>query len=310
MNEYCWKPLLSVALMLIAILTILSFLIVGTGEASPVVVSVQSVDVPPYNEALRGFNSVCRAESKRIVLSESDNGGLVQQVNRMGPDLVLAIGLDALRAVKEIAHLPILYMMVLNPESVRKEGANITGVSMNIPQEKQLDIILKVLPGITRIGLLYDSEKTGHFVARNQKAGVAAGIRILAREVKTAREVPLALTQMEAVPEALWLLPDLTVISPETVEFLFNYSMAHKIPVIAFSEQYLAIGAFMSISLDVFELGRQTGQMANTVFDGKPLTQISPAEAQKAVVTINRTVAENLGIPINDAAINGIRIVN
>jgi putative ABC transport system substrate-binding protein len=115
---------------------------------------------------------------------------------------------------------------------------------------------------------------------------------------------------LEAVPDALWLLPDLTVISPETVEFLFNYSMAHKIPVIAFSEQYLALGAFMSISLDVYELGRQTGEMANTIFGGKPLTQIPPAEAQKTVVTINRTVAGNLGIPIHDAALNGIRIVD
>jgi putative tryptophan/tyrosine transport system substrate-binding protein len=296
--------------MLKTILAILSILIVGISEARPVVVSVQSVDVLPYNEALRGFNSVCQAESKRIVLSESPIGGLAQQLTGMAPDLVLAIGLDALRAVKALSHRPILYMMVLNPESVLKEGTDITGVSMNLPQEKQLDIILKVLPGVTRVGLLYDPENTGRLVARNQKAAIGAGIRILARVVKTAREVPQALIQMEEAPQALLLLPDLTVISPETLEFLFNYSMTRKIPVIAFSEQYLALGAFMSISLDVYELGRQTGDMANMIFDGKPLKRISPAEAQKAVVTINRTVAENLGIPINKVALNGIRIVD
>jgi putative tryptophan/tyrosine transport system substrate-binding protein len=296
--------------MLITILTILSFLIVGTGDASPLVVSVQSVDVPPYNEALKGFSDVCRAENKRIILSESKDGDMAQKVKEMGPDLILAIGLDALRAVKDLSHLPILYTMVLNPESVRKDAPNITGVSMNIPQEKQLDIILKALPGATRIGLLYDPEQTGYFVARNQKAAAAAGVQILARVVKTAREVPTALTQMDVMPEVLWLLPDLTVITPETVEFLFNFSLAHKIPVISFSEQYLALGAFMSISLDVFELGRQTGEMANKVLDGIPVKRISPAEAKKTVVTINRTVAEKLGIPINNAARNGFRLVD
>jgi putative tryptophan/tyrosine transport system substrate-binding protein len=299
-------------MMRITILTILSFLIVGIGEASPVVVSVQSVDVPPYNETLSGFNSVCRAENKRIVLSElkEKDGDLAQKVNAMGPDLILAIGLDALRAVKDLSRLPILYTMVLNPEPVRKDAPNITGVSMNIPPEKQLDIVLKVLPGRTRIGLLYDPEQTGSFVARNQKAAAAAGIRIVARVVKTAREVPFALTQMDVIPDVLWLLPDLTVIAPETVEFLFNFSLAHKIPVISFSEKYLTLGAFMSISLDVFELGRQTGEMANMILDGRSLKQIPPAEAQKAVVTINRTVAEKLGIPIGDAARNGIRIAD
>jgi putative tryptophan/tyrosine transport system substrate-binding protein len=296
--------------MRITILTILSFLIVGTGEASPLVVSVQSVDVAPYNEALNGFNSVCRAENKRIVLSESKEDDLAQKVNAMNPDLILAIGLDALRAVKELSRLPILYTMILNPEPVRNDTPHITGVGMNIPQEKQLDTILKVLPRTTRIGLLYDPEKTGHFVARNQKAAAAAGVQILARVVKAARDVPLTLTQMDVMPDVLWLLPDLTVITPETVEFLFNFSLAHKIPVVSFSEQHLALGAFMSISLDVFELGRQTGAMANTILDGGSLKHISPAEAKKAVVTINRTVAEKLGIPISDAVSSGIRIVN
>jgi putative tryptophan/tyrosine transport system substrate-binding protein len=296
--------------MLIIILTLLSLLIAGTGEAGPVVASVQSVDVAPYNEALSGFESVCHAENKRIFLSELKDGDLAQKVGTMGPDLILAIGPDALLAVKALSHLPILYTMVLNPKSVGKEAPNITGVSMNVPQEKQLDIILKVLPGTTHISMLYNPEETGHFVIRSQKAAAVAGVQILAHAVKTAREVPVALTQMEATPKVLWLLPDQTVVSPETVRFLFDFAIACKIPVISFSKQYLAFGAFMSIGVDVFDLGRQTGEMANMILDGKPLKKVSPAEAQKVVVTINRTVAGKLGIPINDAALSGVLVVD
>lgn len=176
--------------MLIIILTILSLLFAGTGDAGPVVASVQSMDVAPYNEAFSGFESVCHAENKRIFLSELKEGTLAQKLSAISPDLILAIGPDALHAVKELSPLPILYTMVLNPEPVLKEASHITGVSINIPQEKQLDIILKILPGTTRIGLLYNPEETGSFVARSQKAGTAAGVRILAHAVKTAREVP------------------------------------------------------------------------------------------------------------------------
>lgn len=118
------------------------------------------------------------------------------------------------------------------------------------------------------------------------------------------------MTKMEATPEVLWLLPDQTVISPETVRFLFDFAIAYKIPVVSFSKQYLAFGAFMSIGVDVFDIGRQTGEMANRIFNGKPTDKIAPAEAQKVVVTINRTVAGKLGIPINDTAFSGIRVVN
>ncbi|MFH0727361.1 MAG: ABC transporter substrate-binding protein [Pseudomonadota bacterium] len=296
--------------MLTILLTILSLLIAGAGEAGPVVASVQSMNVAPYNEAFSGFESVCHAENERIYLSELKEGDIAQKIGAMGPDLILAIGPDALLAVRDLSHLPILYTMVLNPEPLRKAASHITGVSINIPQEKQLDIILKALPGTTRIGLLYNPEETGSFVARSQKAAAAAGIRILAHAVKTAREVPPALTKMEATPEVLWLLPDQTVISPETVRFLFDFAIAYKIPVISFSKQYLAFGAFMSIGVDVFDLGRQTGEMANMILDGKPLAKVTPAEAQKVVVTINRTVAGKLGIPINNAALGGIHVVD
>jgi ABC-type uncharacterized transport system substrate-binding protein len=46
------------------------------------------------------------------------------------------------------------------------------------------------------------------------------------------------------------------------------------------------------------------------IIGGKPIKQIPPAEAQKAVVTINRKVAEKLGISTHDVVQNGIRIVD
>lgn len=308
--EPCCMEVSVVVFTLKYLISFLSIVIIGVAEAKPFVVVVQSMDVAPYNEALEGFKNVCRAENRRFILSETGHGEITQKINSLSPDLVLAVGLDALRAVKDLNYPPILYTMVLNPESLVKEMPNITGVSMNVPQEKQLSYVLKVLPGLTRIGMLYDPQKTGQYVLRNRKAAADVGIQILSHEVKSAREVPQTLTNMAVKPDALWLLPDLTVITPETLEYLFSFSLSQKMPVISFSEQYLALGAFMSISLDVFEMGRQTGEIANKILEGKPVRQIPPAEAQKAVVIVNRKVAEKLGISTSDVAQGGIRIVD
>ena len=108
--------------------------------------------------------------------------------------------------------------------------------------------------------------------------------------VRDPREVPGAITDMNPRPDALWLLPDVTVVTPDTLEFIFSFTISNHIPLILFSERYLALGAFMSISFDLFDMGRQGGEMANQILSGTPVKKVPPAEAQKAVITINKTV--------------------
>lgn len=295
--------------MLKTFLTLLCCLLTGMAEASPVVVAVQSVEIQPYAQALSGFQSACPANTRRLVLFGEKPDVLPGKIDKIRPDLVLAIGLDALKVVKETTHRPIIYMMVLNPVTTVSDDPDITGVSMNIPQQKQLTLIKGVLPRAQRIGLVYDPDQTSQFVNRSRQIAPALGIRILAHGVKSAREVPAKLTGMPR-PDALWLVPDVTVITPATLEYLCYFSLSRKIPLITFSEKYLAVGAFMSISLDVFDIGRQAGDMATRMLNGTPVTQIPPEEAQQAVVTVNQTVARKLGISLDDIQLEKIRFTD
>ena len=46
------------------------------------------------------------------------------------PDLILTIGKEVLSRVKKISNIPVIYLMVLNPESIIECGEkNITGVT-------------------------------------------------------------------------------------------------------------------------------------------------------------------------------------
>lgn len=290
-------------------LTLLCCLLTSLAEASPVVVAVQSVEIPPYSQALDGFQSACPARTRQLVLSGETAHDIHDKMDKIDPDLVLAIGIDALQFLKETTYRPIIYMMVLNPAPAVSDDPNITGVSMNIPQRKQLTLITKVLPRAKRIGLVYDPDQTGRFVDRSRQSASALGIRILAHGVKTAREVPAKLTGITQL-DALWLIPDITVITPATLEFLCYFSQSRKIPLITFSEKYLTVGAFMSIGLDLFDIGRQAGDMATQVLNGTPVALIPPEEARQAVVTINQTVGGKLGIPLDDIQLEKIRLID
>jgi len=151
-------------------------------EAGQEIVAVQSVRVEPYEEAVEGFRSTCDAQIQRIVISERREADVAREINRVKPDIVLAIGRDALSAVKKIKNIPIVYLMVLNPQTMLSHENNITGVSMNISPEKQLKALLEAVPQTKNIGLVYDPNRTAHLVKEAQHAAGIMGLTLLAKK--------------------------------------------------------------------------------------------------------------------------------
>ena len=292
-------------------LSVLLFLTLcySPAEAGQEIVAVQSMRIRPYEEAIEGFRSVCNARMNRLVLRELQGRDVVDKINEIRPEMVLAIGIDALLRVKMVKEIPVVYLMVLNPRSAL-DCDNITGVCMDISQKEQLTSVCRVLPNVKNIGLLYDPVRTGHFAERAQHAATEIGIKLIANRIDRPMDVPLTVNGMKGKIDLFWMLPDLTVITPETVEFLLLFSLENEIPVLAFSEKYVELGALMSIGIDAFDIGRQAGEMAQEILSGRDVKRVRPVDARKSVISINMKIAEKLGIVINKKMIKNVKIVN
>lgn len=77
-------------------------------------------------------------------------------------DLICALGtIPALVSLEATQKVPIVYSIVGEPkvtgiiDSWLSSGKNITGVSMKIPTEKQLEKIREIIPSVKRLGILY-----------------------------------------------------------------------------------------------------------------------------------------------------------
>jgi ABC-type uncharacterized transport system substrate-binding protein len=264
------------------------------------VLVVQGLRVKPFDVALSGFKSVCKADWKRVVVSETEGVDIARTVRQERPDLILAIGADALERVKRIRDVPILYLMVLNPEKIAGVGRNVAGVSMNIAPEKYLSEMEKLnLPNM-RVGILYDPAKSGSEMRRIQQTARAMGIELTARAVGNPREVPEQLARMKGSFNVFWMLPDSTVVTPESVEFLLLFTQQNRIPVVTFASKYLEMGALFSLDIDSFDLGKQAGEMANKVFSSNDAAELPKADARKALIRINRKIAKKLGVNLDD----------
>ncbi len=220
------------------IFLILFTLCQGLAWAGQEIVAVQSIRIQPYEDAVQGFESACGAKIKRLIISELKGMDVVEKINEIRPDMILAIGPDALSRVIRFKDIPVIYLMVLHPQSILSGEKNISGVSMDIPQEKQLRTLLDALPRTKTVGLLYARERTGRLAEKAREAARKIGVKLLARVVRDSRSVPKLIQELKGQIDVFLMLPDLTVVTSETVEALLLFSLANKIPIVTFSERY------------------------------------------------------------------------
>lgn len=277
--------------------------------AQPYILVIQSLGISPYNAALEGFRAALEAKSRGAGCAVFNVNEADQAIRERKPDLILAIGAEALRKGKKYTQIPLIHLMVLNPQSILRSEKNVTGVSMTVSPEKQLAAIRKVLPDAHRIGVLFDPDKSGTFVKRAMTSARALKMEIRAKEVNSPREVADSLHAMKGTVDAIWMIPDTTVITPDTIETMMLFSLRNAIPVCAFSAKYVGVGALMSLDVSPFDMGRQAGELALRVLSGTRAADLQTVEAEHPVLTLNDTVLRKLRLKVSDEGRAKARIV-
>ncbi len=283
------------------------------GVAGPVaadqIVIIQSAQLRPFEEAVQGFKRTVESSGahrgpkkvlpivfRSLPLPGPDaSSSIVQQVRNLAPDLVLAVGSPALEQLRDLREIPIVYLLVHTPAEWLRGRSDVTGVGMTISPERWFDAIRSAFPGRTRLGVLYDPERTGGFV-REAEAAAGQGVSLVTRAVDSPREFYDRLRGLIGLVDAFWMLPDPSVVTPQTAEALFLFSLRQNVPVITFSEQFLAKGATVALLLDFDAMGQQAGEMARRLLDGALPEQIPVESPTKLHLRVNRTVAERLGV--------------
>jgi len=290
-------------------LLILFLLFIGTNASAAGIVTVQSINIKPYNDAYLGFKKSCACDAEQLVISELQNIDVIKEIHYYEPDLIVSIGITALDKVKEIKDIPIVYVMVLDPDPVIADNTNITGVNIYIPPETQLLHIRNIIPQTSNIGLVYDPCINGDFVNKAISAAKTANIALTAKERTNTKEFPALLESMKHEIDAFWMLPDLTAFTPETTEYLFLTSIENKMPIITFSEKYLNMGALISFNIDAFDMGKQAYEISDKILKGAKINRLEKVFARKANIEINQRTAKKFGIfNINNKFIRAIAI--
>ena len=181
-------------------------------------------------------------------------------------------------------------------ESFANSGTNVTGISNMMPAEPQLENLMKVLPAVQTIGIIYNTAEANSLlqVQRMVAAAKANGISIQEVGITSLNEVSVLLpTALESI-DALYAPTDNTVASAYPV--IMEMASAQNVPVFCAEPAGVQAGALMSTGLDYYTLGKETALMAVQLLEGKTPQELPIGTISEPQLVINSAAAELLGI--------------
>ncbi|UCD83769.1 MAG: ABC transporter substrate-binding protein [Deltaproteobacteria bacterium] len=272
----------------------------GTGHASRIVV-VLSDKLSPYQENLEGFRNTCEATITEYDMRGDEQWGeeIIRKIQASSPDLVLAIGTQAATLISEkLDRIPIIFSMVLNPEKHGLTGPNITGISLDIPVKTQLQTMRDMLPGIKKIGVLFDPKESGKIVSNARKVAEEMGFELIAVKTSSPKEIPRSLRETLSQVDALWMVADKTVVTNQSIKFFLETSLNFSVPLYGLSDSYVRSGALVSLTVDYRKNGEQMGALANRILGGTDPSLLPIMPPQNIYRSLNTRVASELNLKI------------
>ena len=224
-------------------------------------------------------------------------------------DLILANATAALQAVHSAtSDIPVLgtaitdYGTALDISDFNGTvGGNISGTSDLAPLDQQAALFDEVLPDAKTIGILYCSaEPNSKYQADEvQKYLEEAGKTVKIYTFSDSNDVQSVTKSAVGECDALYIPTDNTAAS--CAETINNVAQPAKIPIIAGEEGIMSGCGIATLSIDYYELGKVTGDMAVKILTGESDVSEMPIEYYKnPVKEYDKDRCEALGIEIPD----------
>ncbi len=263
---------------------------------------IRSKDVSQYNQTLDGFRAKLagKVDLKDLNLEALGDAEVTSQLQAMNPDAIFAIGPAAAKLARTaFARVPLVYAVVPNPEGLGLRGAGVTGVAMSVHPKKSFQLLRAMPKKITRVGVIYNPQKSGDYVAEGQKAAEALGFQLVTKTItKTTdgeQDVPVALRDLIDKIDVFWLIPDSTVVSRNSFKFILQTTLEKSVPLLVFSSELVKAGALLGLSPDFGDAGDKAGAAIEMILGGKKAEAI-PISYPDGRLDINDQVAEKLQI--------------
>ena len=277
----------------------------GTGDPS---------DPGPYVEAFpQGLRDLGYIEGKNIVIEYRGAEGksdripsLVAELVQLKVDVLVSGNFAVARAAKHATEtIPIVMVTNQDPvaglvDSLARPGGNITGLS-TLQRElsgKRLELLKEVVPGISRVGILWNAAGSGSATGFKEYEAAARALKIQLQSLEVRGPNPDLEGAFQAAAKGRT-----NALITVTGTLLFRYpkriadlAVKNRLPSMYEGRAWVEDGGLMSYSTNDLEVFRRAAVFVDKILKGTKPSDLPVEQPTKFEYVINLKAAKQLGL--------------
>ena len=220
-------------------------------------------------------------------------------------DLVLAIGTGAAQSIaSQTSEIPVLITAVTDPvdaglvQSSEVPGTNVTGTNDMNPIREQLELIPEILPDAQTVGLLYTSSEDNSILQIEEAKAILEEMNLdyVEQTVTGSNDVQQAVQSIVTRCDAIYIPTDNTFAS--AMPLVGSVVMESGTPVICGATGMVEAGGLITLGLNYYNLGYQTGEMAAQVLEGADPASMPVQSQNQYDYVVNEEMLSALGMEL------------
>ncbi|MDD3370061.1 MAG: ABC transporter substrate-binding protein [Lachnospiraceae bacterium] len=275
----------------------------------------QQLEHPALDAASEGFQAALTEllgenvvfDVKNAQGEQANCASIASQFVADNDDLILAVATTALQCSAAATNeIPILGTAVTDYATALDiadwkgtTGSNISGTSDCAPLDQQEDMLLELFPEVKKVGILYCSAEANSVYQASVfgEELKADGIDFAEFTVADSNDIQSVVTNAVEECDVLYIPTDNTMAN--NTEAVNNIAQAAGVPIIAGEEGICSGCGVATLSIDYYELGYTTGQMAYDILvNGADVSTMEIQYAPNVTKEYNKTICDALSVTV------------